>query len=247
MLSVITVCYNGEKTIERTIKSVLNQSTNQVEHIFIDGNSRDRTVSIIESYRKQYEDKGIKMSVISEKDNGIYDAMNKGIRLSTGSAIGFLNSDDWYEPDTVSIVLEEFKKNVNADIVMGSMYIQNRGKVITKIPHKSFVITSRNFNHPAMFVTRECYQNVGSYINDQRMFGDFDWYLRALKKKKNILYIRDVLVDFSVGGVSTKKSLRNALIKIKYRYSTYRDNGYSKLYFFECVFQELAKYCLIRR
>ncbi len=247
MISIITVCYNSEKTIKRTIESVLSQSVNQIEHIFVDGKSTDKTVSIIESYRKRYEENGIKMAVISEKDEGIYDAMNKGIGLSTGMAVGFLNSDDWYEPNTVSIVLEKFKENMNTDIVMGAAYIHNRGKIITKTSHKSFIITSRNFNQLAMFVKKECYKEIGLYINDQRMFGDFDWYLRALRRKKKILYIRDVLVDFSVGGVSTQKSLHNAFVKMKYRYSTYRDNGYSKLYLFECVFQEFAKYCLIRR
>lgn len=237
MLSVVTVCYNSEKTIERTIKSVLEQSTDQVEHIFVDGDSKDKTVSIIESYQGKYEEKGIKMTVISEKDKGIYDAMNKGIRLSTGSVIGFLNSDDWYETDTVSVVMEAFNNNPKADIVMGAAYIHNGTKILVKRPKKSIIITSRNFNFPGMFVRRECYQSVGFYEEC-----DFDWYLRALKKKRQIAFIKNILVNFSAGGVSTQIKCHDILRNIKYRYKLYRNNGYSRFYFLECVVQDIAKY-----
>ena len=237
MLSIVTVCYNSEKTIEHTIQSVLNQSINQFEHIFIDGASKDRTVSIIESYRKKYEEKDIRMIVISEKDKGIYDAMNKGIQLSTGSIIGFLNGDDWYELDTISAVLETFNNNLEADIVMGAAYIHNGDRIIIKSPRKSGIITSRNFNMPGMFVKKECYQTVGFYGEN-----DFDWYLRALKKKKQVVFIKNILVNFSAGGVSTRIKIHDVPRNIKYRYKIYRDNGYSRVYFFECMIQDTAKY-----
>ena len=238
MLSIVTACYNSEKSIERTIKSVLGQSTNRIEHIFIDGSSKDKTVSIIESYRKKYEEKGIKMVVVCERDNGIYDAMNKGIKLSKGSVIGLLNSDDWYEPNTVSLVMKTFHNNPGLDIAMG-VYIHNGSKIITKRPQKSGFITSRNFNHPAMFVSKECYQAVGPYGED-----DFSWYLKALKMNRQVILLKNVLTNFSAGGISTRIRICDIPQNVKYRYKIYRENGYSHFYFFECIFQEVAKYCL---
>ena len=239
MLSVITACYNSEKSIERTIKSVLEQSTNQIEHIFIDGESNDRTVQIIESYRKKYEEIGIKMVLVSEKDNGIFDAMNKGIKLSTGSIIGLLNSDDWYEPNTASLVIETFRNNPGLDIVMGAIYIHKGTNIITKRPKKSIYVTSRNFNHPAMFASKECYRAIGFYGES-----DFSWYLKSLKMNRKIMFLNNILTNFSAGGVSTRIKVHDIPHNIKCRYKMYRENGYSHYYFLECVFQEIAKYCI---
>lgn len=248
MISIITACYNSGATIKRTIESVLNQdslSDIQIEHIFVDGASKDNTLSIIEGYRTAYEQKGMRMIVNSEKDEGIYDAMNKGISLSAGKIIGILNSDDWYEPNTISVVQKAFNNNMKADIIMGAIYLHNGKQTIIKRAKKSWIITSRHFNHPAMFVRSDCYQDVGTYENSS-ISGDFDWYLRAMRKGKNVILIPNILTHFSVGGASTKKSFPGAIKKIGDRYKVYRKNGYSCLYYFECAFQELAKYCLIR-
>lgn len=246
MISIITICYNSEKTIKRTIQSILNQTTNQFEHVFIDGSSKDKTVATIEEFHDDYVKKGVDFTLISEKDKGISNAINKGIRLAKGDIIGILNSDDWYEANTVFLVQKAFDEHPGIDIVMGSGYIHNKDHIIVKRPKKGLIITSRNFNHPAMFVRKECYEDVGGY-NEQKPFEDFDWYLRALRKGKNVLFIQDILSNFSVGGISTQKSFSQTLKKIKLRYATYRDNGYSRIYIFECIFHELAKYCLIRK
>ena len=248
MISVVTVCYNSEKTIERTIESVLNQkgiSNISIEHIFIDGKSKDRTIDIIEKYREDYRRKGIKLTVICEEDEGIYDAMNKGIHLSSGTIIGILNSDDWYDSETLAYIQMAFCENTDADIIMGAIYLHNGEQTIIKRARKSLIITSRHFNHPAMFVRRECYQDVGDYDNEN-IANDFDWYLRALKKEKKVVFAKKALAHFYIGGISTKKSFRNTIKKIGVRYRVYRKNGYSWLYFLECAFQELVKYCLIR-
>ena len=110
-ITVVTVCYNSSATIKKTIESVLNQSIPPYEHIFIDGDSKDNTLAIINEYRVAYAYKGIDLKVISERDSGIYDAMNKGIHAAEGDMIGILNSDDYYEKDA----LECLKRAIDED------------------------------------------------------------------------------------------------------------------------------------
>ena len=101
LFSIITVCYNSEKTIRRTIESVLNQTCQDYEYIIVDGKSTDKTLDIVKEYEARFADK---LKYISEPDTGIYNAMNKGIALSDGSIIGIVNSDDWLQPDALEIV-----------------------------------------------------------------------------------------------------------------------------------------------
>ena len=246
MLSVVTVCFNSEKTIKETIDSVLNQTDCNIEHIFIDGNSTDATVSIIKSYQNDYNSRGMRLIIVSEPDKGIYDAMNKGIRIASGSIVGILNSDDWYESDTSAIVQKNMYKNPDADILMGAIRIDNHGQKIIKRIRKSFWITSRNFNHPGMFVRKKCYEDLGNY-DLTKFYADFNWYLHALQCEKKVIFTDAILANFRIGGVSSQKSFRTALQRIQDRYQVYRDNQYSRLYLVECIFQELAKYCLICR
>ncbi|MBR6486346.1 MAG: glycosyltransferase, partial [Lachnospiraceae bacterium] len=109
-VSLITVAYNSEATIGRTIESVLAQTVPPKEYLIIDGASKDSTVSVAEGYREAFEKKGISYTIVSEPDNGIYDAMNKGIKRAAGDIIGMINSDDWYEPCAVETVLSTYAK-----------------------------------------------------------------------------------------------------------------------------------------
>lgn len=246
MVSIITVCLNSERTIQRTIESVLRQSSCNIEHLFIDGNSSDKTLNIINSYKDKYDRKNIKLRVISEPDNGLYDAMNKGIYLASGDIIGILNSDDWYEAHTIEIVETILARNNTIDIVMGAIRIHNGSQIIIKKAKNSNFLTTRHFNHPAMFVKKTCYNDLGIY-EEGNLYADFEWFLRAKKKEKNIRFIDDILTNFSIGGVSTKKSFKAIRQKVFFRYMNYRKNNYTCLYYFECWFQEIVKYLLVSR
>ena len=249
MISIITVCYNSENTIKRTIESVLKQKNyqpGQAEHIFIDGNSVDHTVSIIEGYQVDYKEKGIEVVIISEKDKGIYDAMNKGITKAKGDIIGILNSDDWYEDSTLDLVNRLMINNPDMDILMGALKVINKGEVLVKKIKKSLWITSRNFNHPSMFVRKRCYEEVGGY-DISMLYADFDWFLKAKKSGKKVCYTSKVLANFMVGGISNQKSIKKVIFRIGDRYKAYRNNGYSRMYIGECILQEAAKYCLVRQ
>lgn len=244
MISVITACYNSSKTISKAIESLLAQTDTNFEHIVIDGKSKDNTLDIIKSYSSEYEKKGIKLIVISEKDEGLYDALNKGIALSKGDYIGILNGDDWYEPNTIEVVY----RNVEAgsDIIMGASYTINGGRVTKRSAGEGRLITSRHFNHGAMFVKSECYQSVGVYANDGNYYDDFMWYIKALKAGKKFKIIDDVLYNFSCGGMSTKKSFKEMLKRIEYRYACYRNNGCSCFYIAECIIMEFGKWLLAK-
>ena len=101
LVSIITVAYNSEKCIRKAIESVLNQTYPHIEYTIVDGLSKDNTVAVAKEYEEKFQEKGYTYRIVSEKDNGIYDAMNKGIRMATGELIGMINSDDWYEPIAV--------------------------------------------------------------------------------------------------------------------------------------------------
>ena len=109
LVSVITICFNSEAVIRKTIESVLNQTWDKLEYLIVDGASKDRTVAIAEEYSERFAAKGVDYRIYSEPDRGIYDAMNKGIRLSSGDLVGLINSGDWYEPDAVETAVKAYE------------------------------------------------------------------------------------------------------------------------------------------
>ncbi len=245
-VTVVTACYNSALTIRKTIESVLDQTVPPYEHIFVDGASDDGTLRVIEEYRKQYVSKGIELKIICEPDKGVYDAMNKGIHVATGDIIGLLNSDDYYEKSAIEILQREVENDF-ADIYMGGIYIHNGSQIIRKYAKFSnHYQTSRNFNHPAMFATKKTYNEVGDYLIGN-VHNDYEWYLRAQKMGKKVHIIPEIMTNFVIGGVSSRKSFKNTIKRIGLKYEVYERNGYSKLYMIECIGQELAKYVLMKR
>lgn len=246
MISVITACYNSGKTIGKAIESLLRQTNHNFEHVIIDGQSKDNTLDVIKGYRPQYEEKGIRLTVISEKDSGIYDAMNKGILNSSGELIGILNSDDWYSPNTIEIIEENHKGYPDADIIMGaSETINGNSKSIRKVRLRRF-LTSRDFNHGAMFVKKDCYMDIGTYDAGGNIYADFKWYIKARKEQKVFRIVDDNLYIFNCGGISTQKTVLSAVNRVKDRYDCYKSNGCSGLYIIECILMETAKLILVK-
>lgn len=246
LISVITVTYNSEKTIRRTIESVLAQTYDRLEYILVDGCSDDSTVSIVRKYETGFAERGYEIRIISEPDRGMYDAMNKGIHMASGDILGILNSDDWYEPDALRVIAEAYLENDTADIIMGSIRIHNGNRVFIKQAENRHYRTSRDFNHPAMFVTSVCYADVGDYGIDN-VHDDYGWFLKAVKQGKKLVIVDEVITNYPTGGTGSVKSLKNTIKRIGTKYKVYKDNGYSKLYYIECVVQELGKYLLLKR
>lgn len=241
-ISIVTVAYNGEKTIRRAIESVLRQSYSPKEYFIIDGLSKDFTVAVAQEYAEQFKNKGIDYKIVSEKDKGIYDAMNKGISMAKGQIVGMINCDDWYEKDALKIVAETYEKEAFDMMYADINLVQENGNIIRKAAKIRKFITSRDWNHPTTFITKEIY-NQGLYALDN-LYADFDMMMRIRKKGYKVVVVNRVLANFAVGGVSNEKSFASMYKRIKYRYNAYRKNNYSRLYIFECVFIEVAKFIL---
>ena len=242
LVTIVTVAFNSEKTIEKTIKSVLNQTYPKIEYLIIDGKSGDKTVEIAKAYEEQALKKGYSYRIVSEKDRGIYDAMNKGIALAKGEIMGFINSDDWYEKDAVALSVKTMLKK-QCDITFGDIAIHKAdGSRIVKKAKLSPYETSRHWNHPTMFVKTSVYRDFP--FRQKGIHDDYGAYLAMKKAGKKVEVIHRVLADFSMGGASNKRSLRLSVKRIKDRYGCYRDNGYGRWYFMECILMEAGKFIL---
>lgn len=241
LISIITVSFNSEKTIRDTIESVLNQTYDKIEYQIVDGLSTDHTVEIAESYREQFAKKGIVYSIHSEKDRGIYDAMNKGIRQATGDIVGLINSDDWYELDALQKVADYYEK-MQFDMMYADVRIwKSSGNTIKHSRIRKF-ITSRDWNHPTTFITKEMYNQYQYKVKN--IYDDFDLVIRIRKDRHNVVVLNETLANFRFGGASNEKNLKKAIKRVKDRYEVYRCNGLSRLYIFECIAMELAKLVL---
>ncbi len=240
-VSIITPVYNGGHSLARTIRSVLKQSYKPYEYLIIDGNSTDDSLAVAKRFEQAFEDAGIIYRIISEKDHGMYDAMNKGIKLASGELIGNINSDDWYEANAVRVMAAKYVKE-KYDIAWSDIYIHNGKHVIRKRAAVGKIWTTNHFCHPSMFARRSV---LLEYPYDHRILdADYDMVLRANKGNVKIRTANVPIANYSIGGASTKKSISNMKNRIRMKYETYRRNGYSRLYWFYCVGIEGIKYLL---
>lgn len=242
LVSIITVAYNSENTIKDTIESVLDQTYKNIEYIIIDGASKDKTLEIVKRYKKKFNERGIIYKYISEKDNGIYDAMNKGIDLARGDIIGLLNSDDWYEKNGIEIIVDEMNKKC-LDFIYADINIVTPKKKFVKKARLSNWVTSRYWNHPTTFLKKDVYSKYK--YKCESIHDDLDLLLKLRKDKEiKVGVLNKVVANFRFGGVSNKKSLKNMIWNIKNKNRIYKENGYSSLYFIENTLMEVAKYIL---
>jgi glycosyltransferase involved in cell wall biosynthesis len=225
-LSIITVCYNSEKFIQTAIESVISQDYNDIEYIIIDGNSTDRTDEIINKYKDKIS------KFISGPDNGIFDAMNTGLKMATGDFVGFLNSDDLYINNSVlSTVMGCFKKYA-CDIVYGDIYYvrqENPDSIIRKWKTKEFIPGSFKNGwhppHPAFFVSNHIYKKYGYFDLNFKLAADFEIMLRFLEKEKvSSYYLPQFLVKMRLGGASNK-NFKNIFYQNIACYKAFKKNG----------------------
>lgn len=236
-VSIITVVYNNANFIKDAIESVLTQSYENIEYIVIDGASNDGTVEIINRYGNRIT------HFLSEKDHGIYDAMNKGLKLASGDIVGILNSDDFYiSNNVINMVVEAFLYN-NVDSVFADLVYVNPDN-LTKVVryYDSSQCFPENFNkamypaHPTFFVKRKIYEKYGYFKIDYKIAADFDLMARFLCTYRiSYVYLPRPIIKMRIGGVST--SLKSIYTNTKEQLRVCRENGIETNFF-----QILSKY-----
>ena len=241
LVSILSVVYNGENTIARTIESVLNQTYDQIEYIIIDGASSDKTVNIAKSYIDDFNMKGISFKIISEPDKGMYDALNKGAKIAKGELVGQIDADDWYEPDAVEKMVRYYN-DVKYDVAWGNIRIIKPTGNIIKRAKIGKIWTTSGWCHPAMFSRRKVLLDNPYAVENYA--DDFEFITRIKQKGYNIMTLNELISNFSFGGMSTQKSLKEVKKRIKTVYGIYRKYGMSRLYWFHRVLVETAKYVL---
>ncbi len=198
-VSIITVCYNSETTIEKTIESVINQTYANIEYIIVDGGSTDKTLTIINKYSERYNGR---IKCISERDEGIYDAMNKGIKMATGQLIGIINSDDYYELDAVEHIVSAWNGS-GMQILYGLMRKLINGKEDSVLLLSHELLEDRMICHPSCFVTADVYREIGMFDKKYQSVADYDFMLRAFRSKEVFFKpVYKILANFNAGGVS---------------------------------------------
>lgn len=226
-ISIITVVLNRANTIRRTIESVISQSYKDIEYIIIDGGSTDGTLDIVNSYRDKID------VIISEKDNGIYDAMNKGLGIATGDVIGFLNSDDYYTNSmALEKVVEKFKSN-NIDAVFADIVFTNENNKVIRYwkvgEFKRFKIKLGWMPpHTTFFVKRSIFQRYGGFDSNYTISGDYELAVRLLWRFNiAVSYIPEVLVNARIGGATNKdiKSIIRSSMEVYRVIKTHKIGG----------------------
>ncbi len=224
--SVITVCYNSAKTLERTLLSVDAQDHACVEHIVIDGGSTDDTCDLVyrTGHRVAY--------FVSEPDRGIYDAMNKGLARATGDFVAFLNADDWYaHPGVLSRVASLLTKKP-VDMVFGDVcfFAADKSQTLLRRYRSDRFSPSRLGwgwmpAHPGLFARRSLFERTGAFSTDYKIAGDYEWIARTFRSTKvDYAHMGEVLVHMQAGGVSNR-GLRSTILLNREVLRACRDNG----------------------
>lgn len=225
LFSIITVCYNSEKTIERTLNSVLNQTCQDYEYIIVDGKSTDNTLNLINSYKERF---GNKLKIISEPDKGIYDAMNKGIRLSEGTLVGIVNSDDYYEADTLENVKNNYDPNKKYQILYGIIRnVNEEGDIQTiHFSHHS-LMQEEMIAHPTCFVSNTIYKEKSMYSLEYKSSSDYDFLLKMYNDPGvAFIPVYHILSNFTIGGESHKFDSHLETFKVWKKYGCISNKRY---------------------
>lgn len=245
-ISIITVVYNNDKTIRDAMQSVLGQTYKNIEYVIIDGGSKDNTVNLVNEFKSKLG------YFISEKDSGLYDAMNKGIKACKGDVIGILNSDDLYQDSNViKDVMEQFNNDTELDILYGDLvYVKSEdtNKIVrnwkSKSYYKDFFENANVPPHPALFVRSEVYKSVGLFDLQYKLAADYELMLRMFKKYNfKTKYFNRLIIKMRLGG-ATNQSLSNIINQNKEILKAWKNNGLqAPLYLMPLrIFKRLAQF-----
>lgn len=233
LLSIITIVYNGQKHIEKTIRSVIEQNYDPLEYIVIDGGSTDGTLDIIRKYEKNIT------YWKSEPDKGIYDAFNKGLKQAKGELIGFLNSDDWLEPNALNAIAQNYQSE---KIVYGNVRFWKNGKElnVSKSDHTRLK-EGMTMAHPGVFVPKNLYDKYGEFRTDLKIASDYEMMVRFFVNKTKFIKINDVVANMNIGGVSHTRWFAAIKEDLKIRNTYYGNKFLNYCYFLKQFFYLLVE------
>lgn len=226
MVTVITPCFNSEKTIRRTIESVLNQTYPNIEYLIIDGASTDKTLEIIKSFEPDFKGR---MRIVSEPDKGIYDAMNKGISLARGELIGIVNSDDYYEPAAVETMVKN-RSQSEYQILYGYERILRNGQEAGICIHHHSNLDYQMITHPTCFVTKKLYEDFGGFDTSYKYSADYEFMLRLYHSgKTEFTPVYEIISNYALGGASGTGAAYMETQGLKYKYGMISKRKYRLL------------------
>lgn len=229
MISIITATFNSAKTLKDTIQSVLRQTNKDFEYLIIDGGSTDETIDIVKSYESEFSGR---LKWVSEKDQGIYDAMNKGIKMASGDVVGILNSDDYFTSDDILQTVDNAFKSHEIDAIYGDIHFIRDGnpqKCIRYYSSRMFRPFCLRFGfmpaHPSFYCKREIFDKAGLYSLDYKIGADYEMMVRLFKRHKiKSLYVNKDFVTMRTGGASNN-NVRSRLTLIEEDVKACRVNG----------------------
>lgn len=229
MISIITATFNSAKTLKDTIQSVLRQTNKDFEYLIIDGGSTDETIDIVKSYESEFSGR---LKWVSEKDQGIYDAMNKGIKMASGDVVGILNSDDYFTSDDILQTVDNAFKSHEIDAIYGDIHFIRDGnpqKCVRYYSSRMFRPFWLRFGfmpaHPSFYCKREVFEKAGLYSLDYKIGADYEMMVRLFKKYRIMSqYINKDFVTMRTGGASNN-NVRSRITIINEDVKACKENG----------------------
>jgi glycosyltransferase len=230
-ISIVTCSLNSSSTIKKSIKSVQKQTYKNIEHLIIDGGSTDKTLEIIKKIKHK------NLTLFSSADNGFYDALNKGIKVTTGNIVGVLHSDDFYRSSKILKIIADIFKYTKADLVYGDLIYVKKQHPFKPIRHwkagqysKEKLFKGWMPPHPTVFVKKKIFDKIGFYKTHYKISADYDFLVRIFNCKNiNQVYVPKVLINMRVGGMSNG-SFKNLIIKSFEDYQIIKKNKIGGLF-----------------
>lgn len=221
LISIITVVYNGAKTIEQTILSVIQQPYQNKEYIIIDGGSTDGTVDLIKNYESYLT------YWTSEHDDGIYDAMNKGIKHAKGELVGIINADDWYEENIFTQIANQYIATGSDHVIYGLLRIFQNDEFYSMVGNSIRILHEDTIMHPTCFIPMKFYHAFGTYDSTYKYSADYDLILRYVNNGVKFSFIEKPIANFRRGGISSIPCAEKEKYKVRFRHHLISQSEYT--------------------